>query len=423
MSRTKLKYPDTFGTFARDVAKLSLGTLLGRIISLASLPLIARLYTPEDFSILALFLAVVGPLGAAACLRFEIAIPLAKREKEAASLAVLAILSLLTFSTTLLILIIIFSRPIASALENAEFEKYLILIPISVFLVGTFSILQLWATAKRRFTSIAKTRVWQATLGSGTTIALGVIGFTPVGLLIGSIFNIGVGGVGLALSAVKSDRRSFSKLSVARILKSFKTHLRYPLYSAPESILNAASLQLPVLIIAIKDGAEAGHLALAIQLMAIPMALIGHSISQVYSSRLVEEQRKRTLNPFTTSIMKRLFIFGGLPIVIAGIIAPHVFDTIFGSNWIRSGEIILWMTPWITLQLMTSPVATVLLAVGWQNIMLILTLIGFLFRTLSVLSAFHLNYSAPEALAVASALFYAIVCGAVIIASRRYNTP
>ncbi|AQS47183.1 hypothetical protein BMG03_04740 [Thioclava nitratireducens] len=411
----------TLGTFARDAVKLSFGTALGRVIAFAALPLTARLYTPEDFSVLAAFLALVSPLGVAACLRFEVAIPLARRQKDAASLAILALFSVIIFTAITLLVTQIFSSAIASALNNQDFEKYLVLVPLSVFLVGTFSILQSWATAKRRFASIAKARVWQATIGSGVTLSLGAVGLTPIGLLLGSIFNIGAGGIGLAIAAARKDRKQFLALSANRVVKTCKSHLRYPLFSMPESLLNSASLQLPVFIIAIRGGTEGGHLALAMQILTIPMALIGQSISQVYSSRLVEERRAGNLNFLTVSIMRRLLVFGGIPLFIFGLIAPYTFEIVFGSEWIRSGEIILWMVPWITLQLVASPVSIVILAVGWQRAMLLLTTFGLILRSLFVLAALKFDYPAPESLAVASAIFYAITCTVVIHASRKNN--
>lgn len=56
------------GSFLDDVLKLSIGTLTGRMITLAALPVLTRLYSPVDFALLAVFLALVNTLAVGACL-------------------------------------------------------------------------------------------------------------------------------------------------------------------------------------------------------------------------------------------------------------------------------------------------------------------------------------------------------------------
>lgn len=77
----------------KDILRLISGTLGGRLILLAVLPFSTRLYSPEDFAILSVYLSVVSTLAVVACLRFDIAILIAPDDEDAVGLLALAVLS------------------------------------------------------------------------------------------------------------------------------------------------------------------------------------------------------------------------------------------------------------------------------------------------------------------------------------------
>ena len=83
----------TSSSIVRDIAKLVLGTVGGRVVLLLAMPVVTRLYKPADFELLAVYAALVGTVAVASCLRFEIAIPLADSDDDAVHLLVLSLMS------------------------------------------------------------------------------------------------------------------------------------------------------------------------------------------------------------------------------------------------------------------------------------------------------------------------------------------
>ena len=75
----------------RDVTVLTLGTGLAQLINIGSAPLLSRLYSPKDFGILAIFLAVVGISSTLVTLRYETAILIPKSKKDSANIVVMSI--------------------------------------------------------------------------------------------------------------------------------------------------------------------------------------------------------------------------------------------------------------------------------------------------------------------------------------------
>ena len=72
--------------FVKATAVLVSGTALAHGITALSLPVLSRLYTPTDFSVLAVFSSILAIIAVAACLRFEIAIAIPQSEEEALGL-------------------------------------------------------------------------------------------------------------------------------------------------------------------------------------------------------------------------------------------------------------------------------------------------------------------------------------------------
>lgn len=410
------------GSFLGDVLKLSFGTLGGRLIALAALPVITRLYSPEDFALLAVYLALVSTLAVAACLRLEVAIPLVETEGDAADLLALA-LTVLTLVTALLTLpALLMPEQVAAALGAPALAPYLWLVPLGVAMAGSYSALQFWATRARRFGVIARTRVGQAAAGVSAMLALGWAGIAPFGLLLGNALNIGAGGISLGASALVRDGAVLRAVRLRNLGPTFRRNHRYPLFSTPEALFNIAGVQIPVLLIAAHAGAEAGFLLLAMQVMTAPMTLLGSSISQVYVSRAPTEYREGRLAPFTLSIMRRLVLVGVAPLILAGALAPLVFPWLFGADWTRAGEIVAWLVPWMALQFIASPVSMALHTVGRQNWAMFLQAAGLIIRGGAVAWAISVNAGPVVAFALSSAAFYALYSGAVILAARAKPT-
>lgn len=393
----------------RDVLKLVSGTLGGRLIALAAMPLVTRLYSPDDYALLAVYLAAVGLGGTIACLRLDVAIPVARDDRDAAHLLVLALLIAFGLSAIVLIATLAAPQAMADLLGQPRLAPWLWLVPLGILLAATYSALQLWATRMRRFGSIAITRITQSAVGAGTTLAMGWAGITPFGLLLGNMLSASAGSLRLGREALRAHGELFRQVTRTRLAVAFRDYRRFPIYSTPEALANIAGLQVPILLIAAHAGPEAGFLLLAQQVMATPMTLLGSSIAQVYVSRAPEELRKAQLASFTLGILRRLVQTGVAPLILAGLLAPFVFPLLFGQQWTHAGEIVAWMVPWTLLQFLASPISMVMLVTSRQRSMLALTVFGGTLRIGAVLAALSLGSGTlVQAYIGASALFYGV---------------
>lgn len=396
--------------FIRSVAVLIGGTALAQALSVLVLPLLTRLYTPDDFSVLAVFMSILGILSVIACMRLEVAIPLPERDEDAAnllalSLAFAAILSLITALT-----IALFEDHVIALIKQPKLRPYLWMVPLGMWAGGTYTGVQYWATRKQNFSRLARTRIVQSVGGAVTQTGLGWAGHAPFGLLLGQLINNGAGLIDLGRDAWRTDRQALRAVRLSRMYRALSEHRRFPTYSVLDGLTNAIGIQGPIIIIAAAAvGPEAGYVSLATRVMAIPMGLVGGAVAQVYLSRAPAELRAGTLGPFTIEILGGLIRAGVGPLLFAGLVARPVFALIFGSEWERAGELVAWMTPWFLLQFLASPVSVVMYVTERQLGLFLTTLGGLVIRLGSTVVAYMFCKGLfSELYALSGAIFYAI---------------
>ncbi|MBF4218060.1 lipopolysaccharide biosynthesis protein, partial [Vibrio anguillarum] len=123
-------------SFSKNVLTLMTGTGIAQAIPIAIIPILTRMFSPEDFGLLALYAACVSILGVVATGRYEIAIMLPKDDEDARLLLQLSMLVALFFSLLISIPISIWNAQIARFLGNEDIAVWLYLVPVSVLFTG-----------------------------------------------------------------------------------------------------------------------------------------------------------------------------------------------------------------------------------------------------------------------------------------------
>lgn len=366
------------GGFLKAVSVLVGGTAFAQLLGLLCLPLLTRLYTPADYSILGVYIAIVSTLAVIACLRFEIAIPISETDEEAKGLFYISLLS--NISLTIILYIILYT--INPLIQNFQIVKQLSiwiwLVPLGVFLSGVYSVLQYWSTRKKRFKEIAYTRINQAILSNSASLYVGISSGNFFGLILGQLLSFSGGVLKLIRSTFRDLQSIKSTFSLKEILFKYQD---YPRYSSFESLANISAVQLPLIIIASTNiGPEVGYLMLAMKVLGIPMGLIGRAISQVYLSHAPTYYNNGELYKYTISISKKLLKIVIVPFIFLAITSPYIFDSIFGKQWEGLGSYVLMMIPWFFIQIISSPVSMALHIIGLQKLALKLQIFGLLLR-------------------------------------------
>jgi O-antigen/teichoic acid export membrane protein len=358
------------------------------------------------------FSSLLSIVAVAACLRFDIAIPIPGGDSQAFNLLTLAIGCSVAIAVVAGASVLLAPSWLPEVIGRLDLQPYLWLLPIGILTAGSYSALQNWFVREKDFSLIARSRVAQSAASAGTQIGMAGFGAGPIGLVFGYLLNTGSACLilGFRLLRHQSFRQNAEGLSCLSLKQTWREYSRFPKYSTWEALANSAAIQLPVIMIAsLAVGPEAGYLLLAMSVIQAPMALFGTAIGQVFLSSAPEEYREGRLGGFTADILGGLMKAGVGPLLAIGILSPLVFETLFGEGWGRAGWLVAWMTPWFIMQFLASPVSMAIHVTGHLRAVFFLQIFGLILRVSTVLVAAQFSNSlVSEAYALSGALFYFI---------------
>lgn len=365
------------GGFLKAVSVLVGGTAFAQLIGFLCLPILTRLYTPEDYSVLGVYVAIVAILAVISCLRFDIAIPIPENENDGKALLLLSFLSNTIFSIILYAVLFI-SYPYIQHYKIIDQLSYWIwLIPLGVFVSGFYSALQFWATRHKRFKDIAKTRMTQAISGNAASLAGGMFSVGFGGLIVGQFLNFSGGLFKLAVSA----KKDLAAIKSSPLKATFVKFSNFPKFSTLEALANTSAIYLPLIVVSFFIiGPEVGYLILAMKILGIPMGLLGSSFAQVYISNAPAYYAKNELYLYSITIIKKIFKLIIIPFIGLAVVSPFIFGYVLGDQWKDLGEYIVWMIPWYFMQMLVSPISMSLHIINEQKIALLLQILGLLIR-------------------------------------------
>ncbi len=365
--------------FVRAVGVLAGGTAAAQLIGIAALPLLTRLYTPDDFSVMAVFAAFLGLIAGIACLRLEVAIPLPDSDKEAANLLGASLTASACFAILTLCGSLVFIYSDFQILPASYPDFFWWLLPIGVWAMSSYAALLYWQSRKQRFAVITHTKFIQALSGVSAQLLLGWAG--AIGLLIGQIIMSGFGSLRLFRVAQRFDRTALSAINPSMARDALKRYKKFPIYSLPEIFADNAAVQLPVIILASHTfGAEVALIYLSIRILEAPTSLFSYSISQVFLSQISDKIKQGQTSQFTYSILMGLLATAVPMICVLALIVALLGVPIFGKNWAGIPHTIILMVAAYSFKLMSGPVSTLMYGLERNFEQLVLMILNLVVR-------------------------------------------
>jgi len=355
--------------FLRSVFTLASASALGQLILVLVTPILTRLYSPDDFGALAVFAAIMAVLLVVSSLRYELAIPLPRGERNSISLLRGALVINLIMALICLIVVVLFRSEIAHASKTPALSGYLLLLPLAILGGGTYKALNYWAVRNNAYDAIAKTRITQSVANAGIQIAAGLASAGSLGLILGQVLAQTVGAVRLSIG-VKLEFQTFrlrrERLRLKVLLSRYR---RFPKYDVPAAFFDQISSQLPNLLLAMLfSPTVAGWYILADRILSMPISLVGQAVGQVLFGASRSAIHERKLFPLAIRVSSVLAALAVLPTLILFLFAPDIFSFVFGEVWREAGQYASWMILGLAVQFVYSPLSMLLMATEGQQL-------------------------------------------------------
>lgn len=347
----------TSSTFWQKVASLATGAVFSQAINVAILPVLSRLYLPDEFGVFGVFLAVVAVFAVSANMGYEMAVMLPEKQEEAHGLMILSLRACAGISLLLLILLV--SIP-ESWFQWAGQEAVLgwhLLIPFSVLLEGVIQAVSVALNREQQYREMTRLRVARAVVNAMIAVGAGLAGAGVEGLLIGFI-------IGQVVNAAGGwwmwNRRAKGLTFTGSLRELAGSYRDFPVFGMASAWLNVASKQVIFFLMPGLFGEGAtGQYSKAERVLNLAPGLMSLSIGRVYyeEASAAARQGSAALAIITRKTAIRLALLG-LPVLVVLILwGPELFAWVLGSQWRQAGEFARWLSPWLYLTMIASPLS------------------------------------------------------------------
>jgi O-antigen/teichoic acid export membrane protein len=338
----------------RNFTKLLSANLVAQVIGLVVYPILTRMYAPEDFGLLNLFLSIGGVLIILSTAEYYYAIVLPKEETDAEQVLGVGVLWLV--ATTILVgLSVAFARPISLLFKSPDLISYYWLMPLYVFAMGAWNLLNYWYIRHKEYNPISRYQVSQNVLSAGGKLGMGWGGVLHGGMIYSVVVAPLISLVCSWIYARKTLLPAWRRISWRGVAEQAKLYRNFPCFVLPRSFVNMLAGQMPILLLTPFFGGEAvGFLSLAILLGYTPIGTITRAIYQVmYQHTMEQVHRQKPIGQIF-----RKFILSASAIIIPVFVGlwfvlPQLTAWLLGAEWYISGEYIRWMLPWLYVSLLS----------------------------------------------------------------------
>lgn len=372
--------------FFRNVFTLFSGTAIAQSIPLIISPVLSRIYTPQDFGVLALFVSIGALIGVIASGRYELAIMLPESKRDAYNVLALSLgLSTITAFFTLL-LVVLLKQYISGLLHEPEISKWLYAVPVVVICTGYYQAFNYWSTRKKTYMENAVSRISQAGTTATANLLLGIARTGPSGLIVGYIAGLLTACLVLGYRIFSNLKEFRANISMKEMIENARRYKNFLQINTPHAFID--SLQengIIYFIISFFSRTILGLYSFSYRILKAPIGLIGNAIYQVfYQKASIAIQEGQSIQPLVRRIYLNLFLLGFPVFLILIFFTPAIFSFIFGKQWLVSGEIAQILMPWIFLNFLASPVSCLTVIMNKQKQAMIFTLADIILKLSSI---------------------------------------
>ena len=409
--------------FVRNVLAVATGVAAAQAISLAFMPFLTRLYGPEAFGALAAFTAIINIITPLATLGYANAIVMPKTEEEANAVARLSLVSAAIVSPIVLILVYVFQLQLAklTGLENQP--NLLYLIPISLLLVALLSVANQVAIREGLFKAKSSSYVASTFIMNLGKLGAGYISATGITLIIFLIISKLINYIILMARVPKVGAFNFRHwFGLNGIQKAALDNKDFAIYRLPQSILNAAAVGLPVILLTNYYGSSAaGYYSLTTLILGAPVLLLGQSVGEVFYPKITNAIRQQASNSLQL-VIKATLALGGVAIIPFGTVmlfGPDLFAFAFGEQWKTAGEYAQWIAPWLACVLATRGILAAFPILNLQSYLLVQEVFSIILRSLALIIGLKYYQSDLVAIALFSVVGIMLMLGLAIVGVKK----
>ncbi|MBD2866178.1 oligosaccharide flippase family protein [Paenibacillus oceani] len=319
----------------KNVIKITIGTVVGQLISVITLPFITRLYGAEIIGFWAFLNSIAVIVKSYSDLGLTNSIMLEEEEEiEDVYKVITTIVTIISIASSVIVAWIFVTF---SSFEINPIFLLFYLIAL-VFTIQQIQLCYTWLNRKCEYGILMKNPIINNGINSTAAILLGFLGMGLYGYLVGNM----IGQIITLLYMKRSLPKSMFTFKLTDFAKIVSNNKRFVTYQLPTNVISNFKDQLPTLLIQGLWGSQAlGYYSITVRVLQIPSTFLANSIGRVFfqtTSKLIREGK--SIGEYVTKNLKLGMMFAILPITILMALGDKLAILAFGKEWQVSGEFI-----------------------------------------------------------------------------------
>lgn len=365
--------------FFKNVIKLSSAPVLVQFFSFLLLPIITRLYSPDEFGVFNVFASVTGVLAVFVGFGYHQAIVLPKKASDAFNLLRISLILTCLFCILLTGLIIILPKSIYLKYNLGQYWDFKYLAIINLLFHGLYVSLLGWNLRDKQFGKIAISRILNVIVNKGYIIIVGLVGYVSVkSLIVGSL----LGQISLFLLLIIvvwragkiHSKVNFNWNENILLLMRYK---QFPIYMIGTELFFRLSQFLVIFLLVLYFHEDtAGYYGMALVILAIPSTLFGSSVGEVYYQKSSERINEIGFSDNSLKLFSALTSLSVIIYIILIFFSDVLLPFALGEEWRDVSVILPLLSFGIFFQYLIGPFQNIMKVLNKQHYLIIYNFIS-----------------------------------------------
>lgn len=339
------------GDFGKSILTLGVGTSIAQAISLIFYPILGRLYSPDEFGLLATITVISSVVMVISTGKYEQAILITKSKLEAANVLGLSILLATIICGIMILIFALFSSLISSWLNAPDLSYWIKFSPLISLSIIVYNCYNEWCVKYGIFAQLSINKIVNSISVTLAKIMLGVWGVGG-GLIVGEVLGRGISASLCTKSILKRNylffRESISKKGIILVARNYKD---FPFYTMPDQLVSCLSGFFPMFFLLKYFGTtEYGYFAMVQLVLSFPATLIGQSVMDAFRKQAsADYEETGQCNFIFKKVFRVIACLTGIGFFPVYYCLPIVFSFFLGNQWIIAGSYAQIILPAIAL--------------------------------------------------------------------------
>jgi O-antigen/teichoic acid export membrane protein len=385
------------------------GNTLSQLIPFIIAPILSRIFSPEEFAVLANFMAIVGVIGIISTGRLELAVPIPQDHKKAQEIVFTGLIITLLLGV-LSVLIPIFAYQISALYKDDQLAGYLWMVPFSVVSFGLLGLTNNWNLRQEKFHLLSIGKIAQSVVNNGLAALLGYIGWGINGLIISWLLSQYVN---IFILLVGVNRKvSYKDFGIVTLKTTLKEYKDFPLINSLHAFTDIFITQfLLYWVISSYFGfLELGLFAMMNKYVKAPIILVSTSVSQLFYVEAGKAiNQGASLFPIVKKTVRTSVLFAIPFTIVLLVLGPWIFKIYLGTKWEAAGVYAQSLAPMLFLYFILSPISGLPILLNKQKGAFAFSVLGYSFTIFALFIGIWLQLDFSKTLIIygaAFALFY-----------------